>query len=92
MSVQLECLYRKDNILSRSEQYQALLFTDNSKLSNRAIGIGEENRTLTTWRTMSWHSWRRHTAGEEHLHVFSIFALSIKFAQLISEGNHQITS
>ncbi|MEY4543467.1 MAG: hypothetical protein RL411_1544 [Bacteroidota bacterium] len=40
MSVQLECLYLKDNILSRSEQYQALLFTDNSKLSNRAIGIG----------------------------------------------------
>ena len=35
MLVQLECLYRKDNILSRSEQSQALLFTDNSKLSNR---------------------------------------------------------
>ena len=35
MLVQLECLYRKDNILSRSERSQALLFTDNSKSSNR---------------------------------------------------------
>lgn len=86
MSVQLECLYLKDNILSRSEQYQALLFIDNSKSSNRERSglVGKlgwlANRTLTTWHSVSWRSWRGHSAWKEHFHVFAILALAIEFA------------